>query len=255
VNKYKSAKYWSDYTNDIEGYNFEPDDPEEPEDPEASSNAQILYTSSDGNIVTPSDSSAFDVNIVSNTYENGQGTITFDGDVTMIKSSAFKGCATLTSITIPNSVTTVQASAFQNCTSLTSVTIPDGVTTMAGTIFSGCTNLETAIIGDGLATLGYQVFYNCSNLTNLTIGSGVTSLGGMALSGCKNLTSITCKANKAPSTASNSFGTGSSTYTGYNTRGQNKLYVYSNATGYNSGGWSSPLCDSSKCGFTLSKTL
>lgn len=37
-------------------------------------------------------------------------------------------------------------------------------------------------------------------------------------------------------------------------KGGNRLYVPSNATGYDSGAWAT-LLDPTKCGFTLSKTL
>lgn len=45
-------------------------------------NNTIYYTTSDETICTPY--SDFGANIVSNTYSNGQGVITFDGDVTSI---------------------------------------------------------------------------------------------------------------------------------------------------------------------------
>ena len=53
---------------------------------------EIWYTSSDGQIVTPNDQTAFGgVNIVSNEYdeEKGMYCITFDGDVESIGKSAF----------------------------------------------------------------------------------------------------------------------------------------------------------------------
>jgi hypothetical protein len=57
--------------------------------------------------------------------------------------------------------------------------------------------------------------------------------------------------------ASGTFGYNASTWVGYNTRstGENKLYVPSGATRYNSGYWSDPLCNADKCGFTISYTL
>ena len=81
----------------------------------------ILYTSSDGSIIIPSNSGAFGANIVSNTYENGQGVITFDAPVTSIGYEAFYDCTSLTSVTIPDSVTSIGWYAFSDCTSLTSV--------------------------------------------------------------------------------------------------------------------------------------
>lgn len=103
---------------------------------------EIWYTSSNGNVVNPSDS--FGVSIVSNEYNNGKGVITFDGPVTSIGYGAFSGCFSLTSVTIPNGVTSIRDNAFLDCTSLTSVTI-----------------------GNGVTSIGYGAFYYCSALTSI----------------------------------------------------------------------------------------
>ena len=85
-------------------------------------NNEIWYTSSDGNVVSPGNLSVLSVNIVSNTYENNKGVITFDGDITSIGNFAFEYCPGLVSITIPNSVTSIGESAFDSCRGLDSIT-------------------------------------------------------------------------------------------------------------------------------------
>ena len=72
-------------------------------------------TPTDGEIVEPYDPAAFNVAIISNASENGKGIITFDGDVTTIRSSAFENCSGLTRVSIPNGVTTIEAYAFGDC--------------------------------------------------------------------------------------------------------------------------------------------
>ena len=72
---------------------------------EPNSKNAIFYTSSDGKIVTPNRSDVFGANIVSNTYENGNGIIIFDDDATSIGNYAFSGRTSLTNITIPDSIT------------------------------------------------------------------------------------------------------------------------------------------------------
>ena len=183
-------------------------------------NNQIWYTSSDGNIVTPHATDVFGANIVSNTYENGKGVITFDDNVTSIGDSAFRYCSGLTSVTIPDSVTSIGESAFYECSSLTSVTIPDSITSVRDGAFASCSSL-TAFYGkfasadnrclivdgvlhsfapagltqytipDSVTSIGRSAFYGFSGLTSVTIPDSVTSIGNFAFAYCSNLTSVT----------------------------------------------------------------
>ena len=130
IDTYKAAKYWSDLSSNIVGKKFNP------------ANNEIWYTSNDGNIVTPYATVASGANIVSNTYENGIGTIVFNGNVTSIGDLAFYNCTSLTSVTIPNSVTEIGDGAFGYCDGLTSITIPNSVTEIGRCAFSGCNSLS-----------------------------------------------------------------------------------------------------------------
>ena len=176
----------------------------------------IMYTSSDGNIVTPYKTDVFGANIISNNYVNGQGIISFDGPVTTIGDSAFYYCTSLTSVTIPDNVTTIGEGAFRDCTSLTSVTIgnrvttignltfyyctsltsvtiPDSVTTIEVLAFAYCTNLISITIPDSVTTIGSRTFYYCTSLTSVTIPDSVTSIGNAAFAYCTNLTEFNGK--------------------------------------------------------------
>ena len=183
-------------------------------------NNEIWYTSSDGNIVTPCKTSFFGVNIVSNTYENGKGVITFDAPVTLIGEGAFEGCDRLASITIPNGVTLIGEDAFEGCSSLVSITIPDSVTSIEEESFVGCENLvgfygkyatpdNRCLVVNGVlisfapvgvaeytipnsaTSIGSCAFYGCYNLASVTIPNSVTSIGDFAFSGCSSLPSVT----------------------------------------------------------------
>ena len=181
----------------------------------------LYYTSNDGEIVTPYDSSAFGATILSNTYIDGVGVIKFDGKVTTIGERAFYYCRSLTSVTIPDSVTTIGDHAFYRCSSLTSVAIPDSVTTIGSSAFSWCSSLQEfngkfasedgrclivdgvlnsfAIgcgateyaIPDGVTTIGGYAFYDCYSLTSVTIPDSVTTIGESAFAWCSGLTSVT----------------------------------------------------------------
>ena len=127
----------------------------------------IYYTSTDGKVVTPYKTDVFGVNIVSNVYQNGKGTITFDGPVTTIGEKAFYTRSTLASITIPNSVTSIGSSAFYVCKSLTSVTIPNSVTSIGSSAFRNCTSLTSVTIPNGVTSIGYETFYGCTSLSSV----------------------------------------------------------------------------------------
>ena len=154
-------------------------------------NNQIWYTSTDGQIVEPYKDEGFGAYIVSNTYENGKGIITFNGDVTMIGEWAFDRRYNLKSIIIPDGVVLVDSHAFNNCSSLTNVTIPDSVIMINYWGFAWCTSLTNIIIPDSVTTIEEGAFYNCESLKDVTIGNQVTWIGDEVFSCCDNLTSIT----------------------------------------------------------------
>ena len=202
VEAYKTAENWSTFANQIVGY----------EDDTVQS--QIFYTTTDGAIIEIGNTIGWGANIVSNVYENNQGVITFDGEVTSIGSQAFYDCSNLTSINIPDGVTSIGDGAFWFCSGLTSINIPDAVTSIGANAFTYCSKLTSVTIGKNVTSIGRaafsnceslisinipddvtsiedDVFYGCSGLTSINIPNGVTSIGSSAFNGCSGLTSIT----------------------------------------------------------------
>lgn len=132
---------------------------------------EIWYTSTDGNIVTPVITEYFKENIVSNTYDDGQGIIKFDGNVTEIGLGAFYQCSNLLSVVIPSSVTSIGEDAFVQCPNLTSVTIPNSVTTIGRESFALCTSLTNLTIPSSVIEIGIVAFAGCSALETITVDS------------------------------------------------------------------------------------
>ena len=106
-------------------------------------NDKIYYTTSDNTKLFPkTDASFYGAILISNTYKDGQGVLTFDDSVTSIGNMAFHDCTSLTTITIPDSVTSIGYAAVASCTSLKEVyckatTPPTGETSMFSNNASG----------------------------------------------------------------------------------------------------------------------
>ena len=108
---------------------------------------EIWYTNGSTTEPTePSNSKPFNVNILSNTYDEEQErwVIELDGIVTEIRRSAFS-----------------------NCTTLSSIIIPDGVASIGSYAFSSCKNLTSVTIGSAVTSIGFHAFDNCNNLSNV----------------------------------------------------------------------------------------
>ena len=167
-----------------------------------------------------SGSSGQRLTIKNHTFENGVGTIEFDGDIVSIDKFAFYGCTGLTNIEIPNGVTSIGGSAFADCSGLTSLTIPNSVIIIDGSAFyntpwwdaysadtshhygniiyindvaykATATTISSCTFREGTIGIGSSAFVGCSGLTSITIPDGVTSIYGNSFNGCSGLTSVT----------------------------------------------------------------
>lgn len=189
---------------------------------------QIHYTSTDEEVLWPLYEGVhiFGAEIVSNTYKDGKGVITFNGAVTKIGPSAFKGRIHLKSIMIPDSVKSIGNGAFSDCNGLKSVhicdlsawckidfegggnplwyaknlylngelvtdlVIPQGVTEIKSGAFENCLSLISVTIPNSVISIGSSAFWMCENVVSVTIPNSVTSIGAWAFRDCYNLKSI-----------------------------------------------------------------
>ncbi len=133
--------------------------------------------------------------VVTHEFNEGNGTVTYDGTVTEIGRMAFDECSALLSITIPEGVTTIEEYAFQWCESLQSVTLPTSLTTIGMDAFLNCFDLQSITIPAGVTTMGTYAFAYCTSLASVTLSPGVTTIGEKAFEGCSSLPSITIPAS------------------------------------------------------------
>ena len=134
----------------------------------------ITYTTSDEQVIWPDRSANFGgPSIISNVYQDGEGTITFDGNITAIGSEAFASVSKLTSIEIPSSVTSIGSYAFFNCSSLKSTVLSSGINSIESCAFAFCSSLNSITIPSSVNTIGGSAFLGCDNLKRIVVSENV----------------------------------------------------------------------------------
>ena len=165
----------------------------------------IYYTTTNNALLDPYDTEVFNVKMLSNVYSNGQGVMTFDGEITTIGKEAFLKCTTLYSISIPESITSIGTDAFNDCTSLARVNISNLAAWCniefanyranplynSAKIYLNDAELRNLVVPFGVTQITNLAFYKCKRLTNISIPDSVTKIGSSAFSGCTSLTSVT----------------------------------------------------------------
>ena len=146
-------------------------------------NNEIWYTSTTSDVITPDNPQAFGVNIVSNTYQNGKGIITFDGDVQSIGDYAFNECYNLQSISLPGSITSIGSYAFA-MTGLFSITIPSQVQSIGTYAFYGSNLLDNIVVPSSVTSIGAHAFQDCLALMSVNIPDGLTTIPERCFAGC-----------------------------------------------------------------------
>ncbi len=123
----------------------------------------IHYTTIDNKSVAISNSD-FSNSIISNTYQNGTGILTFNKTITSIDAEAFYGNETLKTVTLPSSVLTISDWAFSNCIYLTSINIPERVISIGNSAFAYCMRLQEIDLPNSINNIGASAFSGCSAL-------------------------------------------------------------------------------------------
>ena len=139
---------------------------------------KLYYTTTGNTTITGFVRTGWGATIISNTYKNGQGVITFDNNITSVPSSAFSGNTKLKTIILPNTITSIGSNAFRDCTNLIGdLKIPSSSTTIGSNAFKNCENLSGyLIIPNTVTDIGAYAFDGCKSITGLTIGSGLTEI-------------------------------------------------------------------------------
>ncbi len=144
-----------------------------------------VYTDTSNNVISKS-ASAYKLK-----------TLILPSFITEISEEAFKGLATLTSITM-DGVETIGESAFENCIGLTTIDFADPLTTIGKSAFKNATGLTSFSTPTRTATdtdrhnitIGESAFEGCVLLSSAALNLGVMSIDENSFKDCKTLTII-----------------------------------------------------------------
>ena len=148
-------------------------------------------------------------NIVSHIFKDGEGTITFDRDVTVLGDYVFYG-ATMSELKLPRSIESYNRYSFYGAT-LNSLTIPkafkecgqevfyaahidlvileNGITAIPNSMFAN-SYIKSVIIPNSVTSIGASAFQYCSYIEYITIPDSVTFIGENAFQNCSKLEGI-----------------------------------------------------------------
>ena len=140
---------------------------------------QIYYTTTDGKVATfkPDGTHHTANDIISNTYADGKGVITFSGPVTYLDDEAFNCVVNLKTITLPDCLETIGANTFRVAESLTQVNFGAHTKIIRNSAFELCKNLADLDLPEGLQYICSDAFYGCSSLESVTLPSSLLGIG------------------------------------------------------------------------------
>ncbi len=127
---------------------------------------------------------------------------------TVLGSSTFEGCASLTHVILPATLTKISGSAFKGCEALVSIALPEALATLDTSAFEGCASLS-AINLDKVQYINQKAFLDCTALTFVDLsgfigyGTSSSNIGKLYTDTFRNtgLTSFTF--NKSDATKTN----------------------------------------------------
>ncbi len=168
-------------------------------------------------------------------YRDAILTITLPEGMTRIGHWAFSDCTSITTITVPASVTSIGYGILMGCTALTSIAVEEGntvydsrngcnaiVKTSNNTLVSGCSatvipqnvtsignrafgycTFTTIDIPEDVTSIGDYAFGYCSSLATIILPESMTAVGTGAFVGCRKLAELTSLATTPPALGSN----------------------------------------------------
>ena len=140
----------------------------------------IYYTGTSQ--ITPSPTTGFGATYLSDESvwdsATGEGVLVFDGDITSIPASAFRGKTGLLTMSLPNSVQTIESGAFRMdgyTSTLQYINLGEGLKTIGNRSFMSNRKLQSMHIPNSVEHIHAYAFNTCPYIAEYTFGEGLKS--------------------------------------------------------------------------------
>ncbi|MBQ0053517.1 MAG: leucine-rich repeat domain-containing protein [Bacteroidales bacterium] len=108
-----------------------------------------------------------ETDVISHTFRNGRGIITFNNDITEVKDWLRE--TQITNVYLPKGITKIGNNAFFECFKLALTSLPSGVTYIGDHSFTDCEKLALTSLPSGVTYIGSAAFFRCVGINGLTI--------------------------------------------------------------------------------------
>lgn len=140
---------------------------EEHPKPSQRSDKQLWYKTTNGEKCPIANKTAFNANIISHTYLNGWGIISFDTPPTKINDKVFAKPSLISELHLPHKVQHIGNYAF-SMISIDEIDLPTSLISLGLDAFSYCKNIKNIIIPEGVKNIDDEAFAECHSLEYVT---------------------------------------------------------------------------------------
>lgn len=154
--------------------------------PNLRSDKQLWYKTKNGTICSLKNETAFNANVVSHSYSNGWGIISFDVPPTRINDVVFSTPESITELYLPRTVEHIGMYAFSGI-SVNEILFPESLISLGVDAFSQCKNIKEIVIPEGVKSIGLEVFGGCTSLEYVTFPTTLETTEPYVFLHCDNL--------------------------------------------------------------------
>lgn len=134
---------------------------------------QIWYTTNDESLLTKWDSGwdglFGDAQLISETYEDGRGIMTFDRPLTILGDNSFSRCSNATSFRLPDTIREIGEYAFYSNSQLVSIDLPHELVRIGNSAFAQCSKLSQIVLPSLVESIDKYAFSETNALTEIII--------------------------------------------------------------------------------------